>query len=285
LSLCIYGKENHVIRDPNGVQFLQWCLPRLHLRWPGFRKVRRQVYKRLNRRMQELQLSGLDEYRSYLENHPTEWALLDTLCWISISRFYRDKGVFQYLERDVFPHLAQSALSNAEKELRCWSAGCAAGEEPYTLTMLWRHTLAARFPTLGMRIVATDIDPHALRRAERGCYPSGSLKDLPQEWLARAFVPAGEEYCLRPDYRETVTFLQQDIRETAPAGPFHLILCRYLVFTYFDDALQQETLRRMTQRLVPGGALVIGVLETLPEGVSGLESWSKRQVGVYRKIP
>jgi chemotaxis protein methyltransferase CheR len=84
-----------VIRDPDGVQFLQWGLPRLHLRWPGFRKVRRQVYKRLNRRMLDLQLSGLDEYRVYLENHPTEWAILDTLCWISISRFYRDKGVFQ----------------------------------------------------------------------------------------------------------------------------------------------------------------------------------------------
>ena len=201
-----------MIRNPDGVQFLQWCLPRLHLRWPGFRKVRRQVYKRLNRRMQDLQLSGLAAYRAYLENHPTEWAILDTLCWISISRFYRDKGVFQYLAREVFPQLAQVALSNAEKELRCWSAGCAAGEEPYTLVMLWRHTLAAQFPTLGVRVVATDIDPHALRRTERGCYPASSLKDLPKEWLAPAFVPTEEGLCLRPDYREAVTFLRR-IRE------------------------------------------------------------------------
>jgi len=279
------GEENSMIRDPDGVQFLQWCLPRLRLRWPGFRKVRRQVYKRLNRRLQDLQLSGLDEYRAYLEHHPTEWAILDTLCWISISRFYRDKGVFQYLVREVFPHLAQLVLANAETELRGWSAGCAAGEEPYTIALLWRHTLAAQFPTLGVRIVATDIDPHALRRAERGCYPAGSLKDLPKEWLAQAFVPTEEGLCLRPDYRERVTFVQQDIREAAPAGPFHLTLCRYLVFTYFDDALQREALQRMTERLVPGGALVIGALETLPEGVSGLESWSKRQAGVYRKVP
>jgi chemotaxis protein methyltransferase CheR len=135
-----------------------------------------------------------------------------------------------------------------------------------------------------MRVVATDIDPHALRRAERGCYPASSLKDLPHEWRAPSFVPTAEGFCLRPDYREAVTFLQQDIRETAPAGPFHLVLCRYLVFTYFDDALQRAILRRMTERLIPGGALVIGALETLPEDVSGLEAWSTRQLGVYRKI-
>lgn len=274
-----------MIRDPDGVQFLQWGLPRLHLRWPGFRKVRRQVYKRLNRRMLDLQLSGLDEYRVYLENHPTEWAILDTLCWISISRFYRDKGVFQYLERNIFPQLTRIALSDAEKQLRCWSAGCAAGEEPYTLAILWKHILAAQFPTLGMQIVATDIDPQALRRAERGCYLASSVKDLPREWLTLAFISAEEGLCLRPEYREAITFLQQDIRETAPAGPFHLILCRYLVFTYFDDALQRETLQRLTQRLIPGGALVIGAVETLPKSVGGLEPWSERRVGVYRKIP
>ena len=274
-----------MIHDPNGVQFLQWCLPRLHLRWPGFRKVRRQVYKRLNRRLRNLQLSGLDAYRFYLENHATEWTILDRLCWISISRFYRDKGVFQQLECDVFPQLARTALSNTETELRCWSVGCAAGEEPYTLAILWKYLLANQFPTLGLRIVATDIDPQALRRAECGCYPVSSLKDLPREWLASAFVPADEGFCLRPADRECVTFLQQDIREAAPAGLFHLILCRYLVFTYFEDALQRQALQRMTERLVPGGALVIGATETLPEDVSGFMLWSKKQLGVYRKIP
>lgn len=274
-----------MIRDSEGVHFLQWCLPGLRLRWPGFRKVRRQVYKRLNRRMHDVGLAGLDEYRAYLEHHRTEWAILDTLCWISLSRFYRDMGVFQYLEREVFPQLARVMLANAETELRCWSAGCAAGEEPYTLAILWRHRLAAQFPALGMRIVATDIDAHALRRAERGCYLASSLKDLPREWLTLAFVSAEEGLCLRPEYREAVGFLQQDLRASAPAGPFHLILCRYLVFTYFDDALQREVLQRMTERLIPGGALVIGATETLPEGVSGLAPWSKKQLGIYRKLP
>ncbi len=81
-----------------------------------------------------------------------------------------------------------------------------------------------------------------------------------------------------------VTFFVQDLRETAPDGPFHLILCRNIAFTYFDDALQKETLHTITERLVPGGALVIGALEALPGGVWGLEPWAKK-LGVYRKSP
>lgn len=88
-----------------------------------------------------------------------------------------------------------------------------------------------------------------------------------------------------PEYREAVRFLQQDLRTSTPAGPFHLMLCRYLVFTYFDDALQREVLQRMTERLIPGRALVIGAVETLPGGVSGLAPWSKKQLGIYRKLP
>lgn len=274
-----------MIRDADGVRFLQGCLPKLHLRWPGFRKVRRQVYKRLNRRLQELGLCGLGEYCAYLASHPTEWAVLDTLCWISISRFYRNKGVFQYLEHEVLPQLAQLAVARGGNEVRFWSAGCAAGEEPYTLAILWQQRLASRFPKLVLRIIATDIDPHAIRRAERGCYPASSVKDLPAEWLARVFVPSAEGFYLRPEYRETVTFLWQDIRETTPDGLFHLILCRYLVFTYFDNVSQREVLSRITEQLIPGGALVIGSLETLPKDVCGLEPWSEKKVGVYRKIP
>lgn len=272
-----------MIRDADGVQFLQWCLPRLYLRWSGFRKVRRQVYKRLNRRLQELGLSGLGEYYGYLENHPDEWPVLDTLCWISISRFYRDRGVFTYLQGEVLPQLVRVAVARGDTELHCWSAGCAAGEEPYTLAMLWKDGLVAQFSGLTLRIVATDIDPHALSRAEHGCYPASSIKDLPKEWVKQAFTQVAQEFCLRPEYREPVKFLQQDIRETFPDGRFDLILCRYLVFTYFDGALQQKTLRRMTERLVSGGILVTGTRESLPDGDWGLEPLSIQR-GVYRKI-
>ena len=270
--------------DSEGVQFLQWCLPRLHLRWPGFRKVRRQVYKRINRRLQQLQLPNIDAYRDYLEDHPAEWATLETSCWISISRFYRDRSVFQYLESDVLPQLAQCVAAGQGQELRCWSAGCAGGEEPYTLAIIWKQSLASRYPMLQFRMVATDIDPRAIQRAQRACYHASSVKQLPVKWRNPAFETIDDELCLREQYRASVMFRVQDIRERAPEGMFHLILCRNLAFTYFDENLQTEALQRHTRSLTSGGALIIGQLERLPEGSWGLDPWSKR-LGTYRKTP
>jgi len=271
-----------LIPDPAGVEFLQWCLPKMHLRWPGFRKVRRQVLKRIGRRLQELGLSSIEAYRSYLDNHPEEWPTLGNLCWICISRFYRDRGVYQHLENEIVPHLAQMAIARDEKELRCWSAGCAAGEEPYTLAIIWKQRLAEKYPTLEFRVVATDIDHQAIQRGARGCYPVSSVKELPTEWRDRAFAAKGVELCLKDEYRPLVTFIAQDIRERTPEGLFHLILCRNLVFTYFDETLQQETLQRLTARLVHGGALIIGKTESLPGGLLGIEPWLA-SMGVYRK--
>jgi chemotaxis protein methyltransferase CheR len=268
--------------DSEGVQFLQWCLPRLHLRWPGFRKVRRLAYKRINSRLQELGLPSLEAYRAYLTDHPSEWTTLDTLCWIPISRFYRDRGVFQHVEHEILPRLAQLALARREGEIRCWSAGCAGGEEPYTVAIIWRHRLATQFPTLSLQILATDIDPKAIQRAERGCYSANSLKDLPAEWRTWAFVESAGELCLKDEYRASVTFMLEDIRERAPGGLFHLILCRNLVFTYFDKTLQRKTTQRLSDRLAPGGALIIGNLESLPDGPWELQPWSTR-LGVYQK--
>jgi len=254
----------------------------MHLRWPGFRKVRRQVYKRIDRRLQELELPSLESYRHHMEDHPGEWATLDGLCWIQISRFYRDRGVFQHLEREILPQLAQRQVARGESELRCWSAGCAGGEEPYTLAIVWKQHLALRFPALDFRVVATDIDRQAIQRAERGCYHTSSMKELPAEWRAQAFVASGEEICLKDEYRASVTFLVQDLRESAPDGLFQLILCRNLAFTYFDETSRTETLLRLTDKLVPGGALIIGKLESLPDGPWEVQPWSK-PLGVYRK--
>lgn len=270
------------MKDTEGVQFLQWCLPRLRLRWSGYRKVRRQVYKRISARLQLLGLHSVADYRSYLETHPEEWEVLDSSCWIPISRFYRDKGVFQFLEHEALPSLARQALAQGESVLRYWSLGCAAGEEPYSLSLLWKLKLQAQFPTVRLVILATDIDDRALARAQQGCYPPSSLKDLPESWRGQAFDYTAEGFRIKPEFQEPVTFLVQDIRETAPEETFHLILCRYLAFTYFDAALQNQTLRQLVERVQRGGALVIGNGETLPDGEFGLTPWSEKD-GVYRR--
>jgi chemotaxis protein methyltransferase CheR len=271
------------MKDTACVDFLQWALPQLRMRWPGFRKVRKQVCKRIDRRRKELGLADVVAYRGYLQANPDEWVVLDTLCRVSISRFYRDRDVFDRLRRIILPALAQMAVARGEKELWCWSIGCASGEEVYTLNLVWRLSLQAAFAGLACRIVATDADEQLLQRARTGCYPASSLKELPPSWREAAFILSGEEYRLRAKFRAGIDFCCQDIRTEQPAGPFHLILCRNLVLTYFENSLQQQVLAQIVRRMCLGGALVIGKTEHLPDGVPGLAPWFPK-LGVYRRI-
>ena len=239
------------------------------MRWPGFRKVRRQVCKRVGRRRRALGLDDVEAYRGYLETHPTEWAHFDAMCRITISRFYRDRGVFDRLRASLLPALAHHATERGDSLLRAWSAGCASGEEVYTLTILWRDALQPRFPRLRLRVTATDAGPPMLERARRGCYPKGALKELPDAWIDAAFSRSDDEFCIRPAYRDGIDWREQDIRHTMPEGPFDLILCRYLVFTYFDEPLERLCLARIAERLHPRGLLVLGKHEPLPDGAAG----------------
>lgn len=270
------------MRDPDCVALLQWALPRLHLRWQGFRKVHKRVCKRLARRLAELGLVQPAEYRTRLQSDPDEWQVLDGLCRVVITRYYRDRLVFTALTERVLPALAAQAVARARTRLACWSVGSASGEEPYTLAILWRQLLSARFPALAPDILGTEVDPQLLARARRACYPAGSVRNLPQPLRAPAFRRAGDDYCLHPDYRHMVRFARQDVRHAMPPGPFELILCRNLVFTYFDVPLQRLLLARLLARLAPGGWLVLGVRERLPELPAALEVVDER-LGLYRK--
>lgn len=252
------------MRDQACVRFLQWGLPRLELRWPGFRKVRGTVCKRVRRRFRELGLADFDAYRDYLETHGEEWARLDGFCRIPISRFYRDVGVFRALEDKTLPDLAHRAMARGDPRLRLWCAGAASGEEPFALALLWRLQLAPRFPRLDLEIVATEIDDHLLARADRAVYGSSSLARLPEAWRRAGFEPCGDDFRLKDAFRANVRFEKMDIRREMPTGPFDLIACRNLVFTYFAMPLQQRLLVETTRRLQPSGILVIGSHERLP---------------------
>jgi chemotaxis protein methyltransferase CheR len=273
-----------MVADPACIAFLKWCLPQLGLRWSGFCKVRRLVGKRLGRRLVELGLADLDAYRGLLLRERGEWTRLDAMCRIPISRFYRDRHVFDAIGRRLLPEAADAAIGRGEDAVRCWSAGCACGEEPYTLALLWRFMVAAGRPRLGFSVVATDSDEMVLSRAQAACYGQSSLKDLPPEWVGRAFLRSGALRCLLPEFRREVRFVLQDIRSSMPDGPFDLILCRNLVFTYFDDAIQRRLLNQMTERLVPRGFLVLGAHETLPAGGIGLTAIG-RGLPIYRRGP
>ncbi len=190
--------------------------------------------------------------------------------------------MFEFLGETVLPALAEAARRRDDSLLRVWSAGCASGEEAYTLAVVWRLELQPRFPDLSMGVIATDANPAVLDRARRGCYSASSLKDLPPEHRAAAFVHEGDVWRVRDEFRSGVEFLRQDIRRERPAGPFSLILCRHLAFTYFDEDLQTEILRFLLDCLLPEGALAAGKQETLPPAAADLlEEWAPH-TGVYR---
>lgn len=258
--------------DRECVELLQWAAPRLRLRWEGFRRVRGQVCKRIGRRVKALGLEGAAAYRARLEADAAEWAVLDSLCRVTISRFYRDHRVFDVLREELLPELLRGARAQGESVFRVWSAGCASGEEPYTVAVLFRLGLTPAFPELRLELLATDADEALLARARRGCYPPGTLRELPPEWTARAFTLTAEgEQCLAPELRADLIFRCQDLRVEMPDGLFHLVLCRNVAFTYFAPPLQREVLTRLVERLVPGGLLVIGAHESLPDSAPALE--------------
>ncbi len=175
------------MEDRECIRFLKWALPNLRMRWPGFRKVRRQVCKRLQRRLQRLNLSGLEAYVEYLKAHREEWQVLDEMCRITISRFYRNKMVFAFLELEVLPYLARLVQRRGGDVLCIWSAGCCGGEEPYTVSILWVQALEPAFPGLEVEILATDTDPGMIERAKKACYQYGSIKELPEVWQKGPF--------------------------------------------------------------------------------------------------
>ena len=271
------------MQDTDCIEFLRRQLPRLELRWAGYRKVRRTVCKRLRRRLHELGLDGLEAYDALLEQDPGEWHRLESFCRIPISRFYRDRGVFETIARHVLPDLAQRAAIRGDGRVRCWSAGCASGEEPYSVRIAFSQHAERAHPGVHIRILATDAEPAMLRRAAEACYGKGSLKDLPSAVLDQAFLRQDDRYVLRADLKAGVRFLEHDIRSEQPGQPADLILCRNLAFTYFNEALQLRVLSRLDNHLQPGGYLIIGAHERLPEEADGFVPFNGSQP-IFRKV-
>jgi chemotaxis protein methyltransferase CheR len=261
------------MKDAQCVALLQWALPRLGMRWPAFRKPRRQVCRRIARHIAELGLADSSEYRARLESDRAEWQALAALCTVSISRFYRDREVLDCLGAQVLPALATAALEHGRERLECWSAGCASGEEPYTLAIQWRLALAPRFPAVDLGVLGTDVDAALLERARAACYRASSLEDLPPAWREQAFERRGKLHWLREAFREGVQLERQDLVSELPGRQFDLILCRNLAFTYFDAQLARHALDRLASRLRYGGALVVGMHESLPQPAPGFEPW------------
>ena len=255
-----------MITEQEFVLFLKWALSQLGLRWEGFRRVRGIVRKRLGRRMKELGIDNLKAYRDLLSAEPEEWERLETFCLIPISRFYRDRKVYNVLGEEVLPKLARACRATRSETVNCLSVGCASGEEPYSLSIVWEFLVAPTFPEVGLSILAIDVDDNLLQRAHIGCYGAGSLKDLPDSLREAAFIPSGDLFCVHERFRRNIRFAKHDICAGVPDSTtdYDLILCRNVAFTYFDRATQEQVLFDLVRHLQPGGFLVVGAHERLP---------------------
>lgn len=261
---------------------MQEILPKLGYRWPGFRKVRSQVCRRIHRRMQELDINSYEKYNNYIRDHEDELNILDRMLDITITRFWRDRGVFELIGKKVFPDLISSARRENRTHLHCWSAGCCNGEEAYSLLLLWHVRLAPE--NMHLRITATDRNETVLERARKGFFPEGVLRDVPIDIVNAGFDKSNSGYTIKKHYVDKVRFVQQDIRHEIPEGHFDIILCRNLVFTYFDTPVRDTIMSKILSRLRQGGYFIIGSNEQLSPKYVPLKQIKKGEP-VYRYRP
>jgi chemotaxis protein methyltransferase CheR len=260
------------MRDADLVSFLRELLPRLDLDWRGFRKVRRQVGRRLAARLAELQLASLEEYAMLIAGEPAERRVLDRLCRVTISRFWRDRRVYEHLAAVELPRAALAAREDGRRRLLLWSAGCASGEEPFSVAIGWQLLARGASGGVCMRMLATDVDMETLRRAVRGpVYGEASVRELPVDWRRRAFDTGAGGFRLRDEFRQGVAFARHDLRDPVSGACFDGILCRNVAFTYFAEGLRRLTAARLASLLRPGGFLLVGAHETLPGGAADFD--------------
>jgi two-component system CheB/CheR fusion protein len=222
------------------------------------------VLRRLARRMQVNSVLDLPGYLEFLRTHPQEaGALLQDLL-ISVTNFFRDKSAFVALENDL-PRLFEGRKSS--DRIRVWVAGCATGEEAYSIAMLMSdHTAKLNSPPR-FQVFATDIDEQAINAARDGAYPETIAADVSDERLRRYFVREHQVYRVRRSLLEMVLFAVHDLLRDFPFSRIDLVSCRNLLI-YLDRSAQTRALETFHFALRPEGRLFLGTSESAEEGGS-----------------
>lgn len=234
--------------------FLAEALPPLGLAPAAL--IRRNIRRRVMRRMESVGVHDYSSYLHFLRRNPSEWDVLRPLFTVTISRFFRNRRVFDALSRHVLAPLAAKG-----NPVFAWSAGCASGEEAFTLRLLWEE-LPGRKPP--MSILATDVASDCLQRAGEGLYTESSLREVPRPIVENHFREDGGRFRLREEVVRSVTFRNHDLMGNPPSGAFHLVLCRNAAFTYFAVPRRVTVAEAIASVVSPGGFLVIGRTEALP---------------------
>jgi two-component system, chemotaxis family, CheB/CheR fusion protein len=221
---------------------------------------RSSLERRIGKRMHEVGSRDPGEYQDYLEVHPDEFAELFNTILINVTGFFRDASLWDNLRAEVLPALLSSRAPDAP--IRVWCAGCASGEEPYSVAMVLSELLGDAAYRERVKIYATDVDEDALQTARQASYSAKQVEAIPAEALDRCFDLVEGRYIVRQDLRRTVIFGRNDLVQDAPISRVDLLLCRNTLM-YFNAETQSRILHRFQFGLDPAGVLVLGKSEML----------------------
>ena len=224
----------------------------------GYKKAT--LSRRIEKRMAAVGSESFGEYQDYLEVNPREFTELFNTILINVTSFFRDPAAWEFMASAVVPLLVESQPGDAP--LRVWSAGCASGEEAYTIAMVLAETIGIDEFKARVKIYATDLDDDALAAARHGVYTNDQLKPIASELVDRYFEPNSRGLAFRPDLRRSIIFGRNDLIADAPISRIDLLLCRN-VLMYFTPEAQERILERFNFALNPTGFLFLGKSEML----------------------
>ncbi len=229
--------------------------------YTGYRRPT--LTRRFQKRMQAVGADDWGAYRSYLDEHPEEFNELFNAILINVTGFFRDRETWDVLSAEVLPQLFESRDPRAP--IRIWSAGCASGEEPYTVLMLVAEALGEDALRERVKLYATDVDEHALSQAREAVYTAKQLEDVPATLRERYFQTANGGFAFRKDLRRCVIFGRNDLHRDPPISRVDLLLARNTLM-YFGSDVQERILGNFYFALNRGGFLVVGKAEALQSG-------------------
>jgi two-component system CheB/CheR fusion protein len=234
------------LRTSRGVDFTTYKRPTL--------------MRRVEKRMQMVNVARFGDYLDFLEVHPEEFPQLFNIILINVTSFFRDEPAWDCLAKEIIPRIIKA--KGAQDSIRVWSAGCASGEEPYSIAILLAETLGAGAFHERVKIYATDADEEALMQARQASYTEKDLQAVPAEFREKYFEAAGVRYAFRTDLRRSVIFGRHDLVQDAPISRLDLLVCRNTLM-YFNAEAQARILARFHFALNESGYLFAGRAEML----------------------
>ncbi|MFL5801626.1 MAG: chemotaxis protein CheB [Roseiflexaceae bacterium] len=218
------------------------------------------IVRRIEQRMAVNNIRGIDAYITLLEENPEETRTLYKDILMGTTGFFLDPKAFEILKRQVIPHLF--AGHDSDDPVRIWLAGCATGEEAYSVAILIRAYIRAQKIDARVQIFATDLDEEAIDYARAGVYPDTVGANLAPEYLRSFFKQAGNTYQVVKPLREMIIFAQHNLIKDPPFSRIDLLVCRNLL-TYLNPDVQKQLLPSFFQALKPHGYLFLGPFETV----------------------